>query len=104
MEFVLTNWLELFILVLFFIAIVLFTAWQIKKNGLRSTVVKFIVKAEDMYNQGANQEKLNYVIDRIIGLIPMPFNLFITRLTVQKFIQKIFDEVKEALDYKKIKY
>ena len=42
---------------------------------------------------------MNYVIDCIIGLLPMPLRIFITRNTVRKFIQKIFDIVKGALDY-----
>jgi len=84
------------IVVIIFIA---WLAWKIKKNGLRGTVVNMIVKAEDMYNHGANEEKINYVIDKIIALIPVPFSFFITRNTVRKFIQNIFDEIKNALDY-----
>jgi hypothetical protein len=44
---------------------------------------------------------MNYVIDKVIAVIPMPFSLFITRNTIKKFAQKIFDEVKAALDYQK---
>ena len=101
MEFIQTNWLELIILVLFLIGAIVYIAWVLKKNGLRGTVIKLIVKAEDLYKQGENEEKLNYVIDKVVALIPMPFSLFITRTTVKKLIQKIFDEVKEALDYTK---
>lgn len=101
MEFIQTHWLELIIIALFFIIAIIYIAWQIKKNGLRGAVVNLIVKAEDMYNKGDNEEKINYVIDKVIALIPMPLQLLITRTTIRNFIQKIFDETKKALDYKK---
>lgn len=101
MEFIQTHWLELIIITLFFIVAIIYIAWQIKKNGLRGAVVNLIVKAEDMYNKGDNEEKINYVIDKVIALIPMPLQLLITRTTIRNFIQKIFDETKKALDYKK---
>lgn len=101
MEFIQTHWLELTIIVLFFIATIIYIVWQIKKNGLRGAVVNLIVKAEDIYNKGDNEEKINYVIDKVIVLLPMPFQLLITKETIRKFIQKIFDETKKALDYKK---
>lgn len=101
MEFIQTYWLELLIGVLFLIGGIIYIAWLIKKNGLRETIVHLIVKAEDMYNKGDNEGKINYVIDKVIALIPLPFSLVITRQNVRDLIQKIFDEVKEALDYKK---
>lgn len=101
MEFIQTHWLELTIIALFFIATIIYIVWQIKKNGLRGTVVNLIVEAEENFIKGANEGKLNYVIDKVITLVPMPFQLIITRENIRKFIQKIFDEIKEALDYKK---
>ena len=101
MEFLQTHWLELTIIALFFIVGIIYIAWQIKKNGLRGAVINLIVKAEDMYNKGDNEEKINYVIDKVIALLPLPFQLLITRETIRKFIQKVFDEIKKALDYKK---
>ena len=101
MDFIISHWVELLVLALFFISVIIYIAWLIKKNGLRGAVVKLIVKAEDMYNKGDNEGKINYVIDKVIALIPLPFSLLITRQTIRNFIQTIFDEVKEALDYKK---
>lgn len=101
MEFIQTHWLELIIIALFFIAAIIYIAWQIKKNGLRGTVVELIVKAEDVYKKGDNEGKINYVIDKVLALIPMPLSLLITRETIKNFIQKVFDETKKALDYKK---
>ena len=81
------------------VAFILYIVWQIKKKGLRQFAVEFIVKAEDMYNHGDNEGKLNYVIDKVIALIPVPFSFFITRETVKAFVQSVFDSIKKALDY-----
>lgn len=81
------------------IAFIIYIAWQIKKKGLREFAIDFIVKAEDKYKQGDNEKKINYVIDKIIALIPIPLNIFITRETVKGFVQNVFDGVKKALDY-----
>lgn len=91
--------IEIAIIVIAILAFILYLVWQIKKKGLRATAVDLIVKAEDMFKQGDNENKLNYVIDKIIAIIPMPLSLFITREAVREFIQTIFDEVKKALDY-----
>ncbi len=91
--------IEIAIIVIAILAFILFLVWQIKKKGLRATAVDLIVKAEDMFKQGDNENKLNYVIDKIIAIIPMPLSLFITREAVREFIQTIFDETKKALDY-----
>ena len=55
----------------------------------------------ELTDKWSNEGKLNYVIDEVIALLPMPFRLLITRETIKKFIQKVFDETKKALDYKK---
>ena len=81
------------------IAFFIYIAWQIKKNGLKEFATQMIVKAEDMYKKGQNDEKFNYVVDKVIAMIPMPLQLFITEDMVKNFIQKVFDSVKTALDY-----
>ena len=74
--------------------------WMIKKNGLRAVVVEFIVAAERQFDKGENQTKINYVIDRIINILPEFLKIFITRDNVKIFVQGVFDEVKQALDYR----
>ena len=49
--------------------------------------------------KGQNSEKLNFVIDKVIAMLPKPLQFFITREAVKKFVQSIFDTVKKALDY-----
>lgn len=88
------------ILVLACIAILGYLYWMIKKNGLIPVVVKMIVAAEDHFEKGANQEKINYVIDSLLEFLPKILRCFITRENVKSFVQKVFNSVKEALDYK----
>ena len=92
--------IEIAIVVIAILAFILYLVWQIKKIGLRATAVDLIVKAEEMFRQGDNENKLNYVIDKIISItIPKPLSLFITRDSVKSFVQSVFDETKKALDY-----
>lgn len=87
------------IAIILVVAFIFYIAWQIKKKGLKQFAVDFIVKAEDMFNHGDNEGKLNYVIDKVITMIPAPLSFFITRETVKAFVQSVFDSVKKALDY-----
>ena len=88
------------ILILACVAILGYLYWMIKKNGLIPVVVKMIVAAEDQFEKGANQEKINYVIDSLLEFLPKILRCFITRENVKSFVQKVFNSVKEALDYK----
>ena len=88
------------ILILACIAILGYLYWVIKKNGLIPVVVKMIVAAEDQFEKGANQEKINYVIDSLLEFLPKILRCFITRENVKSFVQKVFNSVKEALDYR----
>lgn len=91
--------ISIVLVALLVIAFIIWLVWQIKKKGLKQFATEMIVKAEEMYKKGENQEKLNYVIDKVIGILPKPLQFFITREAVQKFVQSVFDTVKKALDY-----
>ena len=91
--------ISIVIVAILVIAFIIWLAWQIKKKGLKQFAAEMIVKAEDMYKQGENEEKLNYVIDKVIAMLPAPLQFFITREAVKKFVQNVFDTVKKALDY-----
>ena len=75
----------------------LFIAWQICKNGLKPTIIALIVEAERLLED--NQEKFNAVVNGVLVRLPIPFNLIPVSF-VEKLVQKIFDEIKEALDYR----
>lgn len=80
------------------ICAILFIAWKVYKEGLRATAIDFIVEAERLYEKGG--VKKEYVIQQLIKIIPLPFSLFISEKMIDDFMQKIFDEIKTALDYR----
>lgn len=90
------NVVVICVLVAFVIMTIGLVVYNIKKLGLRQFAINLISQAENMAVQ--NSEKMNYCIDQFIKVIPAPINLFITRDMVRAFIQKVFDEIKIALD------
>ena len=84
-------------LVLIFLSFIAYILWQIKKNGLRSFVIECIVYAERTFKD--NQTKFNAVCNMVINKLPFPFNMIPTSI-IADFVQKVFDEVKSALDYR----
>ena len=88
--------MEYAILVLAIVVIAFFIAWEIRKKGLKPTIRSLIVEAERLLED--NQDKFNSVVNGVLVRLPVPFNL-IPVSCVEKLVQKIFDELKEALDY-----
>lgn len=92
--------LSIIILLIGFIFAVGYICLSIKKEGLKATTVKLIVKAEEMFASGKGKEKMKWVVDMLTQIIPMPFKLFVTTELLTEFVQSVFDMVKEALDYR----
>jgi hypothetical protein len=84
------------------IAFVTYLVYQIKTKGLRKAAIEFIVMAEANFNDGENIEKFEYVFEAIMALLPGYMRIFITKSAVRTFIQKVFDEIKIALDYQEL--
>lgn len=88
---------QIFIIVIFVLLAIIFVAWKIYKDGLRKTVIDLIVDVER--NLKDNQTKFETVVNSILVRLPFPFNL-IPASAIENFVQKTFDEVKKALDYR----
>lgn len=88
--------MEYIIIIIAILIIGLFIAWQIYKNGLKPTIRSLIVEAERVLED--NQEKFNTVVNGVLVRLPIPFNL-IPVSCIENLVQRIFDELKEALDY-----
>lgn len=71
---------------------------SIKLKGLQSTIVELIVKAENAFEHGMNDEKFNFVFEKIYSLFPDFIKTFISVDDIKAFIQQIFSEIKVALD------
>lgn len=69
---------------------------SIMKKGLRQTAIDLIVQAEKSFGEGQGAEKMNTVIAGILTASKLPIPVSVVRW----FVQKVFDEIKEALDYK----
>ena len=80
------------------IVAILYIAWKIYKSGLRCTAIDFIVEAEKAYDNGG--EKKKYVIEQLQKIIPFPFSLFVNEKIIDQFMEKVFEEIKDALHYK----
>jgi hypothetical protein len=92
--------LSIVVLVLGFTILVGCLYYQIKKQGLKATAIELIVYAETLIGSGKGEEKMNYVIDKFIAFLPIPFRILFTREMIKDFIQGVFDEIKDALEYK----
>lgn len=88
------------ILIIACICILGYLYYLIKKNGLRATTIELIVYAEKTLGNEKGKEKMDMVIDSLTSCLPAPIRLFVTKENIEKFVQHIFDEIKEALDYK----
>lgn len=91
--------LSIAIIIIAVLAFIGYAIYKIKTKGLKTAAIEFIVNAEKEFQKGQNSEKMEYVYNALIALLPTPIKLFITKQTLINFIQKIFDEVKIALDY-----
>lgn len=94
------NILSICVLIAAIVLVVGLVIYKIKNMGLRKYAIELISQAENMFTN--NSEKMDYCIDQLIKIIPAPFNLFVTRDMIKTFIQKVFDEIKIALDTQKV--
>ncbi len=94
--------LAIAVIVIVVIAIIAFLGFKlysdIKLKGLRQTAIDLIVKAEEAFEKGMNDEKFNSVLEGILAVIPSYLKFFINEDTIKSFIQNVFDSIKAALD------
>ena len=88
------------ILIIACVCVLGYLFYLIKKNGLRATTIQLIVSAEKALGSGQGKEKMDMVIDKFTAILPLPIRLFVTKEAIKTFVQHVFDEVKEALDYR----
>ena len=94
-----TDTLSIILLVIAIIIVLGDIYYQIKKKGLKGAAIELIIYAEKTIGSGKGEEKMNYVIDKFIAFLPMPFRILFTREMVKNFIQEVFDEIKDVLEY-----
>ncbi len=89
---------QIILISLLFIFLLLSIIWLVVKRGYKQTVIDLIVYAEKELKD--NQAKFDMVVNGVITKLPFPLNLIPVSL-IEGFVQKIFDEIKIALDYQK---
>lgn len=84
--------------IIFSLVLILFTL-QILNKGLRKTTIDLIVDVESKFKD--NEQKFNTVVNGVLMMLPSTIRTLIPTKLVEILVQKIFDEIKIALDYKK---
>ena len=95
-----STYLSIIILCLALLIAVAYIIYMVKKDGIRATAIKFIVKAEKIIGSGHGEAKMDIVIDALTEVLPAPIRLFVTKENIKRFAESVFREVKDALDYK----
>lgn len=98
------NWLPLTIIILVVLAFIAWIVYLCKKRGLRETALEAILVAEKEFKSGEGKQKMEFAVNYVFELLPVYLKVLFPKDTIcsilEKFIQKIFDEVKKLLDYK----
>lgn len=93
LEWLMANWLPIVIVI---VAVVLALVYVIKKKGIRQTAIDAIVWAEREFSTEAGKEKMQKAIDYCQQIIP--FLNFVPDALIEKFLQGVFNQIKEALE------
>lgn len=90
----------IFMVIVVAVAIFLFVKLMqtVGMEKVRGYVYKLFIEAEHEFEHGDNEEKFEYVILFAKGVIPSPFNMFITEKFLRKTVQLWFDLCKDFLD------
>ena len=91
------NVTQLIAIAVIVILIAIYLIYSIKKKGLRKTAIDLIILAEEKYGSGQGEMKMESAIVGFLALLPIP----IPHSIVRWFIQTVFDEIKDALNYQK---
>lgn len=91
------NTIQIIAAVVIVVIAAIYIAYKIKKQGLRKTAMDAIIKAEETFQNG--EAKLEMAVGVFIAALNPPLNK-IPASIVTKFIQTVFDEIKDALHCK----
>ena len=95
-----TNEILCIIILIVACIITLLTLWyKIQKEGLRNVAIRLIVIAEKNFGSGEGKKKMEMVVANIHKALPTPLNFFLTETMITNFVQMVFNEIKEALEY-----
>lgn len=64
----------------------------------REIAYKLMVKAEKHLGTDSGKLKMAYVMDRFWVLVPAAFKLIVSKRDAEKFLQGVYDELKDYMD------
>ena len=105
MEWLQNNLPELIVVIVITILFFIYVFYFIKKEGLRKVAIIAILEAEKLYNSTTGKERLSYAVDYVYEYLPSYVKLLfpknVLKEDLEHFIQAVFDQVKDLLDYEK---
>lgn len=71
------------------------TAYLKANEKLRSSSIKYITEAEELYKDVSKSggQKFSWVVDTLYSLVPVPLRIIITRSFVEKIVQSSFNSI-----------
>ncbi|MGD9569975.1 MAG: hypothetical protein AB7V48_16965 [Sedimentibacter sp.] len=77
------------------IALGALSAYLKANDKLRSSSIKYITEAEEMYKDATKSggQKFAWVVDSLYNLVPVPLRIIVTRNCVEKIVQSSFDSI-----------
>lgn len=93
-EFITAHWTSVLVL-LAFIAVIVFLALRGKKQIIYKMLYTLVTEAEKQYGAGTGSIKFAEVMTKIYSMLPMIIKIFITYDTLAKWIEDALTEAKD---------
>lgn len=73
------------------------SAYLRTNERLRSSSIKYITEAEEMYKDVSNAggQKFSWVVDTLYNIVPSPLRVIVTKKCIEKIVQSTFDSIEE---------
>lgn len=101
------NWdlPEIISAIIIILIFIIYLVYIIKRDGLRNVALKAILEAEKQYNSTTGKERLDFAVNYVYEYLPTYIKIVLPKTILkewlQRFIQEIFSQVKDLLDYEK---
>lgn len=93
-DFIVANWTSILV-VLVFIAVIVFLAVRGKKKIIYKMLYTLVTEAEKQYGAGTGSIKFAEVMTKIYSMLPTIIKVFITYETLEKWIENALEDAKE---------
>lgn len=93
-DFIMNYW-DSILVVVAFVAIIVVLALRGKKKIIFEILYSLVTEAEKLYGSGTGDLKFSYVMEKIYGVLPSIFKVFVTYDALERWIEKALIEAKE---------